>query len=198
MITTRRVFLTYGSGKDTENGSLLLIIGLIGALFLEVLYPTNFQKAIEHAGDQTAGIKISAFPMHVLISVTWTLLGTIALRYCKALTHIERQYEYLQGLEDKIAPYFLNGTYRREGQKYLNTRTLFPNWGWIFYTYIFVCIVVVATGYCFYIEVTKTTAPLLHYIYDGIAGLAVWLSLVFYKVSQCRDASSAKSRPPNP
>jgi len=182
--------------EKQRDRQFLIVVGIIGALFFEALYPTNLQKALEHASDQTAGINVSAFPMHALISVTWTLLAVFALRYCQALTHIERQYEYLHSLEDKIAPYFSDQkndrAYRREGRKYLKTRTIFSNWARFFYTFIFPVIIVTATGGFFYIEIMKTGAPLYHFIYDGLAGFTVWLSFAYYKRAQWADARSAK------
>lgn len=177
--------------EKQRDRQFLIIVGIIGALYFEALYPTNLLAALSDSSAQKAGINIAAFPMPALISVTWTILAAIALRYCQALTHIERQYEYLHGLEDKIAPYFSSDetgkTYRREGQKYLNTRTIFSDWAWVFYTFIFPLIVIVATGAFFYIEVCKTDGSLLHFIYDGLVGLSVWLSFAFYKAAQWRD-----------
>ena len=54
-------------------------------------------------------------------------------------------------------------------------------------TFLFPLIVIVATGAFFYIEVCKTYGSLLHFIYDGLVGLSVWLSFAFYKAAQWRD-----------
>lgn len=182
--------------EKQRDRQFLIIVGVIGALFFEALYPTNLQKALEHTSDQTAGINIVAFPMYTLISVTWTLLATFALRYCQALTHIERQYEYLHSLEDKITLYFIdqedNGTYRREGRKYLKTGAIFSDWARFLYIFMFPIIVFIATGYFFYTEITAV--PFLHCIYDGFVGFTVWLSFILYRFAQWFNAQRADTQ----
>ena len=174
--------------QERQRDRLFLYqIALVALLFLEVWYPENLGSFLSNTEIKGVGLQISAIPIYVAISATWTFLASLTLRYYQLMVNIDRQYEYLHHLEDQISPLFTAGdgrqTYRREGQHYLASRQKFSTWVWLFYTYAFPIIVVAAVSGVVVKEWQIETAPLYHKIFDTVLMVGVWLSVVLYRVS---------------
>ena len=71
--------------------------------------------------------------MAALLSATWVFALAVALRYCQGSITIERQYDYLQKLEDELSPEFGGTLYRREGREYHDRYPAFSSLAWRFY-----------------------------------------------------------------
>jgi len=177
---------SFGYIREVEyqrNKLSLVVIVLIGVIFFEILYPTNLQDALAAAGKDKLGISIAAIPIPALISVTWTFLLAISLRYCQSIIQVDRQYDYLHGLEDKIAPMFHDeGVYRREGHNYMKKRVVFSDWVGLFYTVLFPAIILTATFSLLCTQLSIHRVPWYHEIYDIViwAGIYTSYTLCWY------------------
>jgi hypothetical protein len=161
----------------------LLIIALFGVLFLEAHYPANFQSIFSEINAMGAKFDIKAIPMAAIMSVTWTIVLTYAMRYCQVSINVERQYTYLHRLEDKMA--FITGedeVFCREGKTYLKDYPLFSNWAWLFYTMMFPAIIIVASIPLLYIEWSSLQYPIFHKVYDTIIAVAIIISFALYRI----------------
>lgn len=177
----------------------LLVIALFGVLFLEVQYPANFQAIFSEIQAQGAKLDLRAIPLAAIMSVTWTIVLIFAIRYCQVSISIERQYDYLHKVEEKLGDIFGDSEiFCREGAAYLSKYPLFSTWTWIFYTALFPIIVVAAVIPLLYVEWSSPNYPVYHRVYDTIIALAVIASFVLYRIApyvQERIAKRKTSRP---
>jgi hypothetical protein len=125
--------------REAQRDRLFLVlIGLFALLVLEVQYPANFGGALGPLSVSGAEVDLGALPLPGLLSVSWVLTLAIALRYCQAVMLVERQYDYLHRLEEKLSRELGDeDLYRREGSSYLDDYPLFQDWAWICYVFLF-------------------------------------------------------------
>ncbi len=160
----------------------LFLIALIGVLFLEIQYADIFSTILGNVKFEFIELHISVMPISVFLSVTWTYLFVIVLKYCQSTIIIERQYEYLHHIEDKISQLFGDqSVYCREGKAYLDKYPLFSNIVWIFYILLFPIIIILSVGLIIYLESYKIEAPLYHLIYDLVLAIGIFVSFMFYR-----------------
>jgi len=175
-------FLYIREREKQRDRLFMFVIALIGALFLEIQYSDVFSNILGNIKLEFVELDISIMPISIFISVTWTYLFVIVLKYCQSSILIERQYEYLHHLENKISQLFGDqNLYCREGRAYLNKYPLFSNLAWIFYILLFPTIVMLSVGLIIYLERYKIEAPLYHLIYDSILTIGVIISFILYR-----------------
>src|SRR3989344_53570 len=152
----------------------MFLIALIGVLFLEIQYSDIFSVVLGNVKFKFIELDISMMPISIFLSVTWTYLFVLVLKYCQSAIFVERQYDYLHSLENQISNFFEDQSiYCREGKGYLNKYPLFSNLVWIFYTLLFPIIIILSTGLILYLEKYKTEQPLYHLIYDSILTIGI-------------------------
>ena len=154
-------FLHIREREKQRNRLFLFVIALIGVLFLEIQYSDVFSNILGNIKLEFVELNISIMPISIFLSVTWTYLFVIVLKYCQSSILIERQYEYLYHLEDKISQLFSDqSVYCREGRAYLDKYPLFSDLVWIFYILLFPIIVILSVGLTIYLEGYKIETPL--------------------------------------
>jgi hypothetical protein len=185
---------TFGHIRERERQRdrlFFVVVGLITLIFVEVIYPKNLAGALEAAGIQGLKVNVTALPIHVIVSATWTALGAVVIRYYQSIVHVERQYEYLHQIESKIerklTPTYGEGAFRREGFHYLATRAVFSDWVWMFYSVGFPIIVFLGTSSVLWLEVQEQTKHTDYVVYDAIVALVIWISIILYQVARFRD-----------
>ncbi len=169
--------------EKSRNRLFLLVILLVGILFLQIQYPINFKAAIGNLKLPNASFSLDSLPLSSLLSLTWTFLFVITLQYCQQSINVERQYNYIHLLEEKISD-LLGDTdvYRREGKAYIKDYPAFSNWTWIFYTFLFPLIMLISVVALFILEFGKLNYPMYFKAYDGIMGTGVFVSLILYRI----------------
>jgi hypothetical protein len=177
-------FLHIREREKQRDRLFLFVIALIGVLFLEIQYSDVFPNILGNIKlEEFVKLDISIMPISIFLSVTWTYLFFIVLKYCQSSILIERQYEYLHHLEDKISQLFGDqSVYCREGRKYLNKYPLFFNMVWFFYTLLFPIIIILSVGLIIYLESYKIKAPLYYLIYDLLLAIGIVVSFMLYGV----------------
>lgn len=161
----------------------LVLVGLFALLIFEIQYPTNFEGSLGPVKASGATVDLGAFPLPGLLSVSWVLTFTIALRYCQTVVNIERQYGYLHGLEEKISRELGDEElYRREGRSYLEKYPLFQDWVWICYVFLLPAIVVLATLALVGLELAYLPHPIPHMVFDAVIAVAMIVSFYLYRL----------------
>jgi len=176
-------FLYIREREKQRDRLFLFVIALIGVLFLEIQYSSVFSTILGNVKLEFVKLNLSVMPISVFLSVTWTYLFIVVLKYCQLSINIERQYSYLHRLENKISTFFEDkDIYCREGKAYLDKYPLFSELVWIFYIILFPIIVMLSAGLIIYFEWNKIEAPYYHLIYDALITLGVIASFVLYRI----------------
>lgn len=176
-------FLYIRNRENQRDRLFVLIIALIGILFLEIQYVEIFPNIFKNINLGSFNLDLSTMPNFVFLSITWTYLFILVLKYCQIAIGIERQYEYLHILEKKISIIFDDKEiYRREGRTYLKNYPIFSKFAWIFYVLIFPIIVILSTALLLYFEWNMKNIVYYHLIYDSLLALGVALSFILYRI----------------
>lgn len=168
--------------EEKRDRLFIFVVAIIGVLFLEIQYSDRFSSILGNIKLELVELNISVMPISVFLSVTWTYLFMIVLKYCQYSILIERQYNYLHHLESRISKSFgSRDIYCRESRAYLNKYPLFSELVWIYYSFLFPAIVILSVWLAIYFEWSKIWGPLYHLIYDSSLSMAVIMCLVFYR-----------------
>ena len=104
---------------------------LMGLQFLK-----ESSEVITKLLEEYANIQIVA-DKHIMGTILWFVLLAVVIRYFQTNIHIERQYKYIHGLEDRFSKIFKEKIIFREGGHYLSGYPLYSKWTGILYTWIF-------------------------------------------------------------
>lgn len=175
---------SYICDREKQRDRLFLfIIALIGILFLEIQYAEIFPNIFKSINLESFNLNLSTIPIFVFLSITWTYLFVLILKYCQIAIGIEKQYEYLHILEKKISNIFNDKEiYSREGRAYLKNYPIFSEFAWIFYVLIFPIIAILSTALLLYFEWNMENTVYYHLIYDSLLVLGVALSFILYRI----------------
>ena len=177
---------TFGHIKAWEmrrDRIFYVIATLVGFLFLGVYYPSTvravFANSVTIFG---AEIDLASLPVEILVSFGWSILFALALRYCQASITVDRQYDYLHGVERKMAALSGDGDlFQREGSAYLSDYPAFSKWVYFFYAGIFPLTVVSVSAWLLAVECTST-GERFHAIFDAFMWLGVATSFFLYRL----------------
>lgn len=98
---------SYIRDREKQRDKLFsIIIALIGVVFLEVQYSAIFGSTIKTIKLNFFEMDLGLMPVAIFLSITWTYLFVIVLKYCQLSILVERQYDYLHKLEDRISNFF--------------------------------------------------------------------------------------------
>lgn len=114
-----------------------ILLAATAAFSLQAASPEAANSALTEYIANAVGVKVSK-DSRLLDSMLWFLLLGTSTRYFQLNVQIERQYEYLHGLESYLNKYFpRTSVFTREGISYLENYPLFSNWIWFLYTIAF-------------------------------------------------------------
>jgi hypothetical protein len=134
--------------RDRErqrDRSFLIVIALLGVQVTLAEFPQQAVDVVQAMmSKRTLGI---ALPLTAVISTVWCFLFILTLRYFQVSTTIEKQYEYLHNLENRISALVGDDEFIcREGRQYNNRYPAFSQWAWYCYVlylpFIFASIVI--------------------------------------------------------
>lgn len=181
-------FLYIREREKQRDRLFLFVIALIGVLFIETQYSDIFPALLESISLESAELDLSILPISIFLSVTWTYLFVVVLKYYKTSINIERQYGYLHALENKISKFFKDKRiYCREGKSYLDNYPDFSKFVWAFYTLFFPIILILSIFSIINFEYKITNIAYYHLIYDILlaCGLA-YIVVLFILYGICR------------
>ena len=129
---------TFSIQKENEksrNKLFIILCVCILVLMLMIIYPNNIYNNIQELCLDKFGINIK-FELKVLELFNWFIILYLTIRYYQINTNIEKKYNYIHDLEEKMEKNYKLPIYR-EGKNYLNQYPLFLTLSYIFYKYIF-------------------------------------------------------------
>jgi hypothetical protein len=169
--------------EKSRDRYFVLCILLIGILFFQVNYPSNFFTALGQLSILGTTIDLVSLPLAALLSISWTMNLVFTLRYCQFSIFVERQYKYLHKLEETISKGIgEKAIYSREGASYLEDHPLFTTWAWFFYVWMFPIIVVVSSVLLLYIEMVRGPHAWPYKVYDLLMGVGIVISYFLYRL----------------
>lgn len=124
----------------------LFVLVVIGIHFLQVTDRDQSSQALLSLLKEHAGFQIMA-NVHVLTAVLWFLLLSIVVRYFQANVYVNRQYDYLHGLEGQFEKLIGHAVISREGVGYLSRYPHFSDWTHFLYTWAFPLILLAIVTY---------------------------------------------------
>ncbi len=114
-------------------------------------------------------------------TLLWLLLLGFTTRYYQAVLEIERQYEYLHALEEKLNEYYPEtNIFTREGKSYLSKYPLFSNWVWLLYTVFFPCLIIFSVTMKINSDIGEMQSIKVNQIIDFVCYLIVATSSILY------------------
>lgn len=187
---------SYIREREKERDRLFLIlIALFVLLAFEIQYATDFLSALSAITILGVKANLSTLPLAALLGATWLFVLAITLRYCQATISVERQYDYLHTLEDKISARLGDDElYRREGRAYLNKYPTFSDWAWRFYVDLLPLIVAFAVAVLAYQEYTGSGNSLLSRLVDAGIAVGVVLSFILFRIASLVRRAAKKVR----
>lgn len=129
---------TFGIQKETEkirNKIFVVLCICILLLMMMTIYPDNIYQNIQEFFDIKLGINIK-FELKILELFNWFIILYLTIRYYQTNANVEKNYNYIHDLEDKLEKKHKLTIYR-EGRNYLDQYPLFLTISYVFYKYIF-------------------------------------------------------------
>lgn len=165
--------------KERQRDKLFTsLLVLIGAMFLIAYYPTVLPASVEIASASAS--VVLKLPSSVLMSVVDLSLLAFSLRYCSYCVLVDRQYEYVATLEDKLSKASGDDSlFRREGRVYNDDYPLVSWLAWAFYTLAFPAIVIVSVAAVTCGSIVNEVR--ISTVFNAVVGAFVVTTFVFYK-----------------
>ncbi|WP_200243035.1 hypothetical protein [Thiohalocapsa halophila] len=160
----------------------LIVVGLLGLLVLALSYSVVLHAAIPEINLGAVKIKLTRVPITVLLSTVWTFLAALTLRYYQVTLDIEKKYDNLHALEQRLSASLGDGTaIDRESAGYITKKgKWFRHWAWVFYTAVFPVVVISIVVWAIANEVSAGSTPLSHRVYDIALAAFTLVSVASY------------------
>lgn len=160
----------------------LIVVCLLGFLLLQLHHSLLLQQTVTEITIAGAKLNLSNIPIPVLLSTSWVFLAIFLLRYCQAVIHIEKQYDYLHRLESQLSKALgEGGDIGRESAGYFTEKaSLFRHWVWVFYTGLFPIFVLASIVWAMLLEWNATLIPTVYKCFDSVLALIIACSIILY------------------
>lgn len=171
--------------RDRYFYSILAVLTLV---LFNIYSPADYSAIVSEAFAKRLDVA-RAPDLGYLRSVVWVLLLGLTIRYCQAVLHLERVYNYLHSLEAELARE-LGQVFGREGRAYLADYPAFLNWAHRLYTVLFPILLVVVVVAAAVAETASRPWPWLVYFDLGIAAILCVLVGLYLHARHRRAANS--------
>ncbi len=182
--------ILYDHYKDTFNHIkgyikkrdrlFLFILVILFFLFWDIKSPLEAQEAINSFLKEK--IKITFLPSTEIFKVLiWAAYLSILLQYLQLTILVDRQYDYLHGLEGKLNDLISKDFINREGKAYLEEYTLFQNWSHFFYRWVFPILLIIISSFNIKKSLCGMNLSFLDYI-NLILYIGILISILLYFV----------------
>ena len=163
--------------RDTLFYGLLVIL----AVFTLQLSSTEVvANIVDEYVSKTTGVKLGK-NIDFISTLLWFLLLGFSTRYFQVVLEIERQYQYLHGLEKQLNKYYPNSkAFTREGISYLGKYLLFSRWVWLLYTLLFPLIILFCIAIRIKGQLDSSQVIQANQIIDFVCFLMVGISTILY------------------
>lgn len=146
---------------ESRERLFLSIVTLCAIMLFQMYSPENSSRMFTDFIAKNIGLT-EGIDLTFVGSIIWFILLGTFIKYCQRIVLLERQYDYLHGLEAEISStYFNNVTYQREGKAYLKDYPKFSKWASFLYTAIFPLILFIVVSGKIWTEIVRASIPLL-------------------------------------
>ena len=154
----------------------------VTVMLLQVVAPQDTDAAIGRLISSELGLS-GAFSLRIIGTVLWFALLGLVIRYFQTVIYIERQYAYIQSLEEQLAANYEDAAFTREGKSYLSDYPLFSKWTSALYTIAFPVLLVLVLVVKLATEFRRATTPDWLFAFDALTFGAIGVSVALYLVS---------------
>ncbi len=120
----------------TRDKLFLILLMLAAVILFQMAFPGVATDELGLLIKKKAGLS-RPVDASFLNSLLWFSVLYVGLRYYQAAARVERLYDYLHGLEEKINVLIGFKDLTREGRAYLKRYPLFSSWAHALYTFVF-------------------------------------------------------------
>jgi hypothetical protein len=170
--------------REMQRDRLFLwVIAIFILLMVEVQYPANFHGVLVHIHVGGNDLDLQQLPLARLLDISWLFTAALVLKYCQVSRAVERQYDYLHTLEDRMAMNLGDDAlYRREGRAYLTNYPLLLMWAWVSYTILFPTALATGVVYLLAVEWTRLKGSVWAKGFDIVFGLSILITVGLYRI----------------
>jgi hypothetical protein len=169
--------------RENQRDRLFIVVAiLVAAHVLLLTYAAELPNIVSSFELLGASVEIQRIPIPAILSLSWTLLATVVLRYFQITVHIDKQYDYLHSLEQRLSsalgePQAIS----RESAAYLTPRgEILRHVSWVFYLVVFPVAIIGAVIFAALSERADDSIPSVHKIYDFAVGLFIVIVVVVF------------------
>ncbi len=163
--------------KIRERLFLFALI-VVAIMFFDITAAADSTAVISEIIEKKVGLKIAIKPAFIE-SILWFSLLSITIRYFQMTVLVQRQYDYMHELEDKLCKLGGNFFYR-EGKAYKEAYPLFSRWTGFLYTIAFPVILIVVISIKTYNEYLTRNALGINYFINLAFFVMIVLSVLLY------------------
>jgi hypothetical protein len=127
---------TIGSSIKRRDRLMIFVILTLAFFSLQALFPTASDLAVNDFLNFKFGLT-SSLDFSVIGTLVWYLLLIFSMRYFQVAVFVERQYEYIHQIEERLNKEAEKELITREGKSYLDNYPAFSDWMWWLYTGVF-------------------------------------------------------------
>jgi len=187
----KTIEIVYDHYKDTcahnseatkrRDRLMLFVVVALALLALQALSPVLANTTVADFLHFKFGVSLQP-NLSIVGNVIWFLLMIFTVRYFQTVVSIERQYNYIHSIEDKINESLGGNHITREGKTYLNDYPYFSNWTYWLYMIIFPTLLFVVGTVKIFSELRSIYVVGWNYyvLLDFIFFLLFFLSIIFY------------------
>ncbi len=163
-----------------KRDNLFITVLLLLAVMLFQLYtPAEASNLIAQLIAKNLDISVEIDFLYIQ-SIIWFALLSVVIKYFQSVIFIERQYDYLHGLEEQLSSEYNGSIFTREGQSYLNNYPKFLNWASFLYTVLFPAILAAITTSKIVSEYRQYCLNEVLVIFNILIYLFIAISLILY------------------
>lgn len=164
--------------KKRDTFFIILCIG-IALLFCFLLNPSDVFDSLYKMIQGYLSLELP-FQITVIQSFVWVIVLYIFIRYIQINIYIERQYKYIEQLENKISEQ-AEIEFNREGKNYENEYPLVLNMIHIIYVWVFPIMSILIIVLKIYFEKIQNI-NIIPFIFDTMIALFIILLNIFYLI----------------
>lgn len=163
----------------TRDVYFFLIIGIIVVFAFQIFSPVESGGVLQEFVKAQLQTETSISQIYIN-SILWFCLLAVSARYFQTVINLEKQYNYIHGLEALLSAEFDGKAYIREGKSYLKNYAIFSDWMHVVYRYIFPVALIIAVIVKIWNEINLKNVSLVALGLDILIGLALILSTALY------------------
>jgi hypothetical protein len=168
--------------EERRDRLFIIVVILLATTVLLLRYASalpDFGATVSIFGMSVA---VEIVPVPALISLAWTLLALISVRYFQMQIVVEKQYDYLHDLEERLSQ-ALGGEdiISRESSAYFTKKgSIFRHATWVFYLLVVPSILLVTSATAIVIEWDEELIPVGHKVYDSALAIVLVGSMILF------------------